>query len=141
MVSIRDTKAPEAIEKTAEELKKLKELEMPEWAKFVKTGAGKERPPMKKDWWHMRAASILRRISLIGPVGVSKLRTKYSSKANRGHKPGRVYKAGGKILRTILQQLEKAGLVRYTEKGVHKGRIVTPKGQSFLAKAAKPDGK
>lgn len=138
MVSQRDTNPNEVISKASGELKKIKELEMPEWAKFVKTGAGKERPPLKNDWWHMRAASVLRRIAMTGPIGVAKLRTKYASKKNMGHKPERVYKAGGKVLRTILQQLEKAGLVRYTEKGVHKGRVVTPKGQSFLAKAAKP---
>ncbi|MFH0752584.1 MAG: 30S ribosomal protein S19e [archaeon] len=138
MVSLRDTKTSDVISKAADELKKVKELEMPEWAKFVKTGAGKERPPAKNDWWHMRAASVLRRIALTGPIGVAKLRTKYSTKKNMGHKPERVYKAGGKVLRTILQQLEKAGLIRYTEKGVHKGRILTPKGQSFLSKAAKP---
>ena len=138
MDSIRDTKGSELIPKAAEELKKVKEMEMPQWALFVKTGAGKERPPMKLDWWHLRAASVLRRIALTGPVGVSKLRTKYSNRKNRGYKPEKTYKASGKIIRTILQQLEKSGFIRYAEKGVHKGRIVTPKGQSFLAKATKP---
>ncbi len=138
MDSIRDTKGSELISKAAEELKKAKEMEMPQWALFVKTGAGKERPPMKLDWWHLRAASVLRRIALTGPVGVSKLRTKYSNRKNRGYKPEKTYRASGKIIRTILQQLEKAGLIRYTEKGVRKGRVVTPKGQSFLAKLGKP---
>jgi len=138
MDSIRDTKGSELIPKAAEELKKVKEMEMPQWALFVKTGAGKERPPMKLDWWHLRAASVLRRIALTGPVGVSKLRTKYSNRKNRGYKPEKTYRASGKIIRTILQQLEKAGLIRYTEKGVRKGRVVTPKGQSFIAKLGKP---
>ncbi|MEK6939747.1 MAG: 40S ribosomal protein S19, partial [Nanoarchaeota archaeon] len=39
-------------------------------------------------------------------------------------------------IRKILQQLEKSGLVKQTEKGVHKGRILTPKGTSFLDKIA-----
>ena len=138
MVSIRDIKGSELITKAAEELKKVKEMDMPQWALFVKTGAGKDRPPMKLDWWHMRSASVLRRIALTGPIGVSKLRTKYSNRKNRGYKPEKTYKASGKIIRTILQQLEKSGFIRYAEKGVHKGRIVTPKGQSFLAKATKP---
>jgi ribosomal protein S19E (S16A) len=34
----------------------------------------------------------------------------------------------------MLQQLEKDGLIKYDEKGVHKGRIITPKGKSFLDK-------
>lgn len=54
-----------------------------------------------------------------------------------GHKPERVYKASGKITRTILQQLEKAELIKFTEKGIHKGRIITPKGKSLLDKASK----
>lgn len=137
MVSIQNAKPGKVIDNTAEELKSVKEVHMPEWAKFVKSGAGKNRPPMDNDWWYKRTASVLRRVALTGPVGVSKLRTKYSAKVNRGFKPERVYKAGGKIIRSILQQLEKAELIRYAEKGVHKGRIVTPKGQSFLSKAAK----
>jgi len=41
------------------------------------------------------------------------------------------------ILRKILQQLEKAELLKYVEKGVHKGRIVTGKGEKLLNQAAK----
>lgn len=137
MTSIRDTKASVLIQKTAQELKNVKEVQAPEWSKFVKTGAGKDRPPANDDWWHMRAASILRRIAVTGIVGVSKLRTKYSCKKNMGHAPERVYRASGKIIRTILQQLEKAGLIKYNQRGVKKGREITPKGQSFLSKAAK----
>jgi len=47
--------------------------------------------------------------------------------------PSRHKRAGGKIVRTCLQQLEKAGLVKNV-KG--KGRVVTPKGQSLLEKTA-----
>lgn len=137
MVSIQNAKPQKLVEMTAKELQKVKGLEMPDWGKFVKTGARKERPPMNEDWWYQRTASILRRIALTGPIGVSKLRVKYSARVSRGYKPKAVYKAGGKIIRTILQKLEKAELIRYTQKGVHKGRVITPKGQSFLAKVAK----
>ena len=44
-------------------------------------------------------------------------------------KPERFQKASGKILRTILQQLEGSGYVS-VKKGA--GRIVSPKGQKFL---------
>jgi len=33
--------------------------------------------------------------------------------------------------------MEKAGLVKAQEKGVHKGKIITPKGKSLMDKAAK----
>jgi small subunit ribosomal protein S19e len=45
-------------------------------------------------------------------------------------------KAGGKIIRLILQQLEKAGYVQKVEKP-KRGRAITPKGQEFLSKVAK----
>jgi len=44
--------------------------------------------------------------------------------------------SAGNHLRKMLQQLEKAGFAKQTQKGVHKGRILTPKGQAFLEKVA-----
>ena len=119
------------IEDTANKLKAT--LTTPEWTKFAKTGSGKERIP-DKEYWHLRAASILRQISLKGPIGTQKLRKKYSNKKNRGVKPEKTKKGSGKIIRTILQQLEKEGLVKQQTKGVHKGRIITPKGKSLMEK-------
>lgn len=136
-MSIHDIDTNELLEKAAKELQKIETMKMPEWALYVKTGVGKERPPARLDWWYMRAASVLRKIYIDGPLGVSKLRTKYSAKMNRGHKPEKVYKGSGKIIRTILQQLEKSGFIKFEEKGVHKGRVITPKGKSFLDKLGK----
>tara|TARA_Y100000031_G_C8097375_1_gene327083 strand:+ start:250 stop:693 length:444 start_codon:yes stop_codon:yes gene_type:complete len=120
----------------AEELKKQKLVEPLEWSKFVKTGRSKERLPDSPDWWYDRSAAILRSIAKLGPVGTEKLKTKYGSKKNRGHKPEKFYKASGSIIRKILQQLEKSELIKQVEKGVHKGRVLTPKGESFLDKMA-----
>lgn len=131
-----DVDPQELITKTAEELKKIPEIKPPAWAVFVKTGMYKERPPVSNDWWYARTASVLRTVYRLGPVGVSKLRTKYGGKKNRGVKKEHFYKGSGNILRKSLQQLEKAGFVKFTEKGVHKGRVVTPKGKSFLDKIA-----
>ena len=136
MPTMYDLDAQELIEKAAEELKKIPEIKPPAWAAFVKTGMHKERPPAKNDWWYLRTASILRSVYRLGPVGVSKLRTKYGGKKNRGVKKEHFYKGSGSILRKSLQQLEKAGFVKFTEKGVHKGRVITPKGKSFLDKLA-----
>jgi len=132
-----DVDISELIEKTAEELKKIAEIKPPEWAVFVKTGVHKERPPANKDWWYTRAASILRIVDKLGAVGVSKLRTKYGGKKNKGAEPERFYKGSGNIIRKILQQLEKAELVKKQEKAIHKGRIITAKGVSLLNTAAK----
>ena len=121
----------------AKELKKLDEMAPPEWAGFVKTGHFKQRPPMETDWWYMRAAAVLRSVYRLGPVGTNRLRAKYGGKKNEGVAPERAAKGSGAIIRKVLQQLEKAGLIKKAEKKKgDKGRIITPKGRSFLDKIA-----
>ena len=68
------------IELIAKELQAIPDMRPPAWAIFVKTGAHKERPPVRKDWWHVRAAAVLRTVARLGPVGTSKLRTKFGGK-------------------------------------------------------------
>jgi small subunit ribosomal protein S19e len=136
MVSIYSVEANELIIKAAEELKKINSVKPPEWAAFVKTGVSKQRPPSQKDWWYIRAAAVLRSIYKMGPIGVNKLRTRYGSKKNRGVKPEKFKIGGGNIIRKILQQLEKAELIKKVDIGVHKGRIIAPKGKSLMDKLA-----
>ncbi|MFH1072192.1 MAG: 40S ribosomal protein S19 [Nanoarchaeota archaeon] len=114
----------------AEKLKNV--LKAPEWAVYVKTGMSRERPPSDENWWFYRAASILRYVNKLGPVGTAKLRTKYGGKKNRGVKTEHFYKGSGKVIRQILQDLEKEGLIKQEARGVHKGRIITPKGKGIL---------
>ncbi len=130
-------KKQELVEKLSKELKSVKEVKAPDWAKFVKTGVSKEFPPVDNDWWYFRTASIFRKVAEKGPIGVSKLRNDYGSKKNRGYKPERFFKASGNIIRKSLQQLETAGFVKQDKKGNHKGRILTPQGEKFLNKTAK----
>jgi len=132
MVSAREVPADKFVERLKEELKKLKEISPPEWAKFVKSGPHRERPPQQEDFWYIRTASTLRRIYVDGPVGIERLRSYYGGKKKRGHKPDHFRKASGNIIRKILQQLEKAGLV---EK-VAKGRKITSRGQKLLDRIA-----
>ena len=115
--SVYEMPTDEYNKKLAEALKQIPEFEVPDWAEFVKTGAHVERPPAQENWWHIRQAALLRTIYKDGPVGVSKLRTKYGGRRNRGLRPHRFQKAGGKIIRTMLQQLEKAGLVKQAKQG------------------------
>lgn len=130
MVSVAEVQAEKLVKKLKDELKNFKEIKQPEWSKMVKSGTHKQRPPEQEDFWYTRAASILRRIYLNGPVGVQKLRTYYGGRKRRGHKPAHFYKASGAIIRKILQQLEKAGLVER----VNKGRKISNKGRSLLDK-------
>jgi len=121
------------IQKLSEELKKDENIKPPEWSKYVKTGVSSERPPQQEDWWFLRSAAILRKIYLYGPVGVQRLRTAFGGRRRRGHKPAHSRKAGGKIIRLILQQLEKSNYIQKVEKP-KKGRAITSKGQRLLNK-------
>ncbi len=121
---------------TAEKLSEISELKAPEWSRFAKTGASKRRSPDAPNWWSVRAASILRRIYIDGPVGTSRLKTVYGSRKHRGTKREHFYKASGAVIRTILQQLEAAGMIKKADKPKW-GRVITPKGQKFLDNLAK----
>ena len=132
MVTVYDVQAAELISAVSEDLKK--KLKKPDWAAFVKTGSGRQRQPAQEDWWWIRAASILRKVYVDGPVGVSRLRTWYGGRKDRGVRTGKTRRAAGKIIRVILQELEKIGLVSKQDK---KGRTITPEGQKYLDGVAK----
>jgi len=136
-MGVYDTNSQEYNLKLAEALKKITEFKEPEWAQYVKTGPAKERPIDEPDFWHKRAASILRQIYRKKIVGVNRLRTRYGSRKNRGFRPEHFMKAGGKIIRTILQQADKAGfteIVKLNKSAKNRtlGRQLTKKGIEFL---------
>tara|TARA_Y100000034_G_scaffold75151_1_gene90263 strand:- start:10967 stop:11401 length:435 start_codon:yes stop_codon:yes gene_type:complete len=123
--------APEKYNKAlAQALKELPEFKQPEWLVFVKSSSHKLRPISSPDFWHQRAASILRQIYIRGIVGVERLRTRYGGKKERGGKPEEFRKGGGKIIRTILQQAEAAELIEKSQGKA--GRKLTEKGKEFL---------
>lgn len=128
MTTVYDIPANVFITSVAEELKKRPEIKAPDWAAFAKTGVHKENPPENPDWWFTRAAAILRRVYIDGPIGVERMRTFYGGKKDRGSRPGQFRKGGGSILRKSLQQLEAAGLVLHDKTG----RRISPQGASFL---------
>lgn len=132
-MSIKDVHPEELNEALSEALKNVEEIDPPEWSNFVKTGKHKERPPEQPDWWYIRAASILRRVFDKGPIGVSRLRSYYGGRKERGSSPEKFKKGSGKIIRKILQQMESAGLV---EKVEGEGRKVAPDGMSLLDKVS-----
>ncbi|MBU1199503.1 MAG: 40S ribosomal protein S19 [Nanoarchaeota archaeon] len=125
----------EMVDGLANELKPI--LQKPDWADFVKTGVSKQRPPADENWWFARGASILLKTNRLGPIGVSKLRTKYGSRKNRGVRPGKFFRGSGNIIRKLLQQLEQVGLLKQETKGKHKGRVLTPKAYSLIAQTHK----
>jgi small subunit ribosomal protein S19e len=128
MTTVYDIPSDVFIKKVAEELKKLDSVTPPDWAMFSKTGVHKQAPPEAEDWWYTRAASILRRVYVDGPVGVQRMRSFYGGKRDRGSSPYQFRRGSGSILRKILQQLEVAG---YVENGKG-GRTVSAGGRSFM---------
>ncbi len=128
MVNAFDVEANDLIEFAKEELKKNDALVQPEWALFAKSGVSRERPPEQEDFWFIRAAALLRKLYVKGPVGISRLQTEYGGRANLGSRPEHHRPGGGKIIRVLLQQLEKTGYVAKSKKG----RVITPAGVKFL---------
>ena len=134
MVTSYDIPAEKLIEKVAAKLREIETIKAPEWAEFAKTGRHTEKAPTQKDWWHTRAASILRKVYMKGPIGSTRLAEEYGGFADRGARPNKAVKGSRNIARKCIMQLEASGLVA---KNKNKGRVVTAKGQKLLDAAAK----
>lgn len=136
MVTLYDVPAEALIEALAEKLEG--ELEEPDWARFAKSGTGREFPPEQSDFWYVRAASVLRTVAMNGPVGVERLATAYGSgkegSVRYGVAPRHRTDGSRKQLRVMLQQLEDAGYVERPPDDV--GRQLAPAGQSLLDSTA-----
>lgn len=134
LVTVKDVPADIFIKNLAKYLKeRIESIKPPEWALYVKTGCHVERIPEDPNWWYYRAASILRKIYLYGPIGVERLRKKYGGRVDLGMQRKHVKKGGGAIIRNIMKQLEESGLIA---KYGNKGRILTPQGRSLLDRIA-----
>lgn len=134
MVKVFDVPADIFIERLAEQLKKDSKIQPPSWAQFVKTGSHAERVPQSKDWWYVRCASLLRKVYIHGPIGLSDLKSAYGGRKQIGYSLAHHRDAGGAIIRKALQQLESAG---YITKADSKGRIPTQEGMKKLDSLSK----
>jgi small subunit ribosomal protein S19e len=130
MVSALEAPAGELIHKLAEKLKGDSAIKAPDWMVYAKTGPHAERKPQEKDFWYVRAASILRKLYIEKNVGVGRLRTWYGRSKSYGSTPEHHVDAGGSIIRKAMQQLERAGYVKKEKTG----RALTPKGRSLVDK-------
>ena len=123
------------IKKLADYMKNnIPETTPPQWAPYVKTGVQVERMPQDPDWWYVRSASVLRKIYLEGPIGVSRLTKEYGGRVKKKHHSEHFKSGSGAIVRNILKQLEKAKLVQTVNK---QGRIVTDDGKGLLNRISK----
>lgn len=133
MTTVNDVPAKDLIDAVAKKLQNESSIELPEENIYSRTGVNKENPPVQKDWWYIRCASILRKLYITNIIGIEHLRAEYGGKRDRGSKPYKARAGSGSIVRRALQQLEKAG---YVKKIKGKGRSLTSKGVSFLDNTA-----
>jgi small subunit ribosomal protein S19e len=134
LITPNDVPAQALIKKLAKYLKEnVDEVNPPQWADLVKTGAHVQKQPQNQDWWYIRCASLLRKVYVHGPVGIEKLRAEYGGRKDFGVRPEHVVKAGGTTIRKALQQLEAAGLI---ETVTPKGRILTREGRKLMREIA-----
>jgi small subunit ribosomal protein S19e len=132
MAKAYDVSAHDLIIRLAEQLKKEKKIEAPEWGPFVKTGTHVEKIPENKDWWYTRCASILRKVYVHGPISISDLKSEYGGRKRIGYNLDHHKDAGGAIIRKALQQLEYAGYI--TKK--KEGRLITEEGMKKVDRVA-----
>lgn len=133
MTTVFDVPAAPLLARVSAELKQNQKIAPPAWAKVVKTGTHREKVPQNPDWWHTRVASLLRRVYIQGPIGVSHLSQQYGGTRDRGSAPNRARAGSRSIVRHAMQQLEAAGYVQAI-KG--KGRVVTGPGRKLMDNAA-----
>ena len=134
MPTVYDVPADLFIARLALELKEGEQkIQPPPWAWQAKTGAHVERQPNSDDWWYVRAASLMRKLYIHGPVGVSRLTSAYGGRENRGLAAERAWSSGGNAVRKVLQQLEALGFVAKKDK---RGRVLTSKGKAFMDEVA-----
>lgn len=131
MTTVYDVPQDVLIGRLAEHLKHVSQISPPQWTLYAKTGSHVEKQPAEKDWWYTRCASLLRKIYIHGPVGLSELESNYGGRKALGYFLAHHRDAGGSAVRKAIKQLETADLV---SKLGSKGRILTPKGVSLLDK-------
>lgn len=127
MANVFEADAQKLVDRAALKLKESG-IPRPGYVIYTKTGPGKERVPQSEDFWYFRCASVLRQVYLNGPIGISRLRTKYGAKRGHWVRRHHHYRAGGSVIKDAFDALEKKGYIKSTKQG----RVITPSGKSFL---------
>ena len=73
MTTYHDVPADMFIPALADRLGDVGAIVAPDWAAYAKTGVTRERPPTQENWWHLRAAAVLRKVARRGPIGILSL--------------------------------------------------------------------
>lgn len=108
---MRDVSAEAFIAGYAKHLKDQGRMTIPTWVDIVKTSSANELAPYDEDWYYIRAASIARKVYLNKGVGVGQLKRWYGGAFRKRCQRSHFRKACGQIIRTILKDFQKLGLV------------------------------
>lgn len=126
--------APDFIQRLAKHIKdNVDQVQPPPWSQIAKTSSHTTRQPEDPEWWFTRAASILRKIYIYGPIGTQQLRADYGGRTGGKVHREHARQGSGSNIRKIMQQLETAGLI---EPSKNKGRVMTREGRRTLDKLA-----
>src|SRR5487761_173834 len=129
MTTVYDVPQQVLIARVSDHLRHVSQVSPPLWSTYAKTGSHAQRQPAEKDWGYTRCASLLRKIYVHGPIGLTQLESDYGGRKEIGYFLGHHRDAGGSAVRKAIRQLEMADLVAKQGK---KGRILTGKGMSLL---------
>lgn len=128
-LTVRDVDAHKFIAAYAEHLKKTGQIELPKWVDMVKTATFKQLPPADQDWYFIRAAAVARKVYMRNGLGIGAMRRMFGGRSKTGRSRRHFDVAIGGVIRHVLHDLEKLGIV---EKHPDGGRRVTRKGQKDL---------
>jgi len=132
MTTVKDVRPDEFIRAYSKHLKRQGKIEIPKWVDIVKTSTANELSPLDPDWYYVKCASIARKVYLHPHIGVGFIARSYSSRKNNGVAREHTVAATTGIIRNMLAQLEKIGVVQK----VGKGRSITRVGQQDLDRIA-----
>ena len=111
MTTAHDVPADLLIAELASRIAEMSDITAPDWADYAKTGTHRERPPVQSDWWQVRSAAILRKVCMLGPIGVNHMSQLFGGPKDRGVKQNRAVAGSRNVARTIMQQLTACGLI------------------------------
>jgi len=130
--TVKDVRADDFIKAYSKHLKRQGKIEIPKWVDIVKTGRAQELAPMDPDWYYVKCASIARRVYLRPHIGIGHLSRVYAKRQNNGVAREHTERASTGIIRNILIQLEKIGVLQKAGKG----RSISRVGQQDLDRIA-----
>ncbi|KAJ3434139.1 40S ribosomal protein S19-3 [Anaeramoeba flamelloides] len=100
----------------ANHLKKGGKIKVPHWSLSEELNSGHS----NNDWFYIRAASLLHDQFLLSRSRVYRFNGMYSTKTNQRSFHKKFSRSGGRINRTIMDQFEKAGVLKTTKCGLRK---------------------